>query len=179
MTDDKLTIKEVQDKHPEIITELTEQITEKILGEDLGKKKAKKLTDAEAKITALEADKLALQHKLGESAAKEFIAAEIVTAKIPEASGKVLTEALVPQVTYAEDGSIDATAFGALVKTAIEAKTAEIEAIRKEIGTGIQGNGSSTDKPVDLKESFKSVYLRQGMTEEDAERYATLAAGGR
>ena len=65
------------------------------------------------------------------------------------------------------------------MKTAIEAKTAEIEAIRKEIGTGIQGNGSSTDKPVDLKESFKSVYLRQGMKEEEAERYATLAAGGR
>jgi L-lactate utilization protein LutC len=177
----RLTLKEIQTDYPEYVKQIAEQA---IIGLESDKRlaeQAKKLTEAEGKLKEQADEIKTLKAKAAEAKATEYVAAEITKAKLPEASAKILTESLVKQVIIAEDGGIDALKFAEVVKAAIEAKTAEVEAIRKE--SGIRGNGGSAPATEDghkaLVESLTSMYLMTGKSKEEAAQLAELAAGGR
>lgn len=112
----------------------------------------------------------------------EYVKAEITKAKLPEASGKVLTESLIRQVVLTEDGEIDSPKFAQIVSEAIKAKTEEIAAVLKERAPGIRDNGGAAPPAGahdQLVESFTTAYLKQGLSPEVAKRRAEAAAGGR
>jgi cation transport regulator ChaB len=176
---ESLTLTEIRSKNPEVITELKEQIREELKIETATKDQGAKLTEAAGKIKTLEQKIKEQAAKLAEVKAREYVTAEVVKAKLPETSGKILTDALVPQVIVTEDGSIDAVLFGKIVSEAIKAKADEIAAIRKEAGIKGNGGGNPTEDRKHLAESFEEAYLRMGKTPEQAKRLAESAAGGR
>lgn len=188
MANDKqesLTLSEVRTKFPEIVTELKEQLKTELKTEEAAKDQSAKLTEAANTIKTLKEELAELKAKIAESKAAEYVKAEIGKAKLPEASGKLLTEALMKQVPLTESGEVDAPKLAEAVKDAIKIKTEEIAAIRKESGgDGIKGNGAPAggndgDAHKALVESFESVYRSQGKTAEVAKQMAEVAAGGR
>jgi hypothetical protein len=178
---ESLTLSEVRTNHPEIFEEMKQALSEELKIEAATKDQSKKLAEAADKIKELEQKVAEQAVKLAEVKAREYIAAEIAKAKIPETSGKILTEQLVKLVILTEDGEIDAPKFGQIVTEAVKAKADEIAAIKKE--TGITGNGGGAPPAGDGKkaliESFEAAYLKMGKTPEDAKKLAEIAAGGR
>jgi len=178
---ESLTLSEVRTNHPEIFEEMKRTLSEELKIESVTKDQTKKLIEAADKIKALEQKVAEQGAKLAEVKAREYIAAEIAKAKIPETSGKILTEQLVKLVILTEDGEIDAPKFGQIVTEAIKAKQDEIAAIKKE--SGITGNGGGAPPAGDgmksLIESFVAMNLAAGKTKEEAQRLAEIAAGGR
>jgi len=178
---ESLTLSEVRTNHPEIFEEMKKALSEELKIEVATKDQTKKLAEAADKIKALEQKVAEQGAKLAEVKAREYIATEIAKAKIPETSGKILTEQLVKLVILTEDGEIDAPKFGQIVTEAIKAKAEEIAAIKKE--TGITGNGGGAPPAGDgmksLIESFVAMNIAVGKTKEEAERLAEIAAGGR
>jgi len=182
---EKLTLKEIKANHSGLILELKEELIKEIQNADDGKAVLKEIADAKTEIKTIKEENADLKKKLAEGAAKEFISEKLSEAKLPDASKKILEESLLMQVTHNEDGTIDAIEFEKTVSKAIEAKTAEIEAILKETGGKITGNGgTSTGKNTEdghkaLVESFTASYVAMGRSLEDAGKLAELAAGGR
>lgn len=178
-----LTLSEIRTNHPEVVAELKKQLAEELKIESITKDQTAKLTEAADKIRVLEQENTTLKAKIAEGKAQEYVAAELAKVKIPATSGKLLTESLIKQVVLAEDGSIDAVAYGKVVTEAIKAKTEEIALILKESGTGIKDNGAgmpaggnNSDAHKALIESFEALYRAQGKTAEQAKR---MAAAGR
>ena len=182
---ESLTLSEVRSKYPEIVTELKDQLKTELKTEEAAKDQSAKLTEAANTIKTLKEELAELRAKIAEGKAAEYIKAEIGKAKLPEASGKLLTVALMKQVPMTESGDVDASKLAEVVKDAIKVKAEEIAAIRKEsVGDGIKGNGApaggnDTDAHKALVESFESVYRSQGKTAEVAKQMAEVAAGGR
>jgi hypothetical protein len=182
---ESLTLAEIRTNHPEVFDEMKKTISEELKIEVATKDQTKKLEEAATTIRTLKEENAGLKAKIAESAASEYIKAEIGKAKLPEASGKLLTDALMKQIPLTESGEVDAPKLAEAVKAAITAKTEEIAAIRKEAGgDGIKGNGAPAggndgDAHKALVESFERVYLAQGKTAEVAKRMAESAAGGR
>ena len=178
---ESLTLSEVRTNHPEIFEEMKQALSEEFKIEVATKDQTKKLAEAADKIKALEQKVAEQGAKLAEVKAREYIAAEIAKAKIPETSGKIITEQLVKLVILTEDGEIDAPKFGQIVTEAIKAKAEEIAAIKKE--SGITGNGGGASPAGDgkkaLTESFEAAYIKMGKTPEQAKQLAETAAGGR
>jgi len=175
MPDEKLTLSEVQKRYPEAVNELRNQLTEELKIQTDAKEQAKKLTEANDRIKALEQEKAELKRKVGEAVAAEFVKTKIAEAKIPEVSAKILAETLIPQAVYAADGSIDAVAFGKVVEDAIKAKQAEIEALLKETQTIHDNGGTPAAGTGDLakaKEGFIRTLMEAGYTKEQAEKLA-------
>lgn len=188
MTNDKqesLTLSEVRTKFPEIVAELKEQLKTELKTEEAAKDQSAKLTEAADTIKMLKEENAGLKAKIAEGKAAEYVKAEVAKAKLPEASGKLLTDALMKQVPMTESGEVDAPKLAEIVKEAIKVKTDEIAAIRKEAGgDGIKGNGAPAggndgDAHKALVESFTAVYIGQGKTPEQAKQMAEVAAGGR
>jgi hypothetical protein len=179
---ESLTLSEVRTKYPEIVTELKEQLKVELKTEEAAKDQSAKLAEAADRIKTLEAKLAEQTAKIAEAKAGEYVKAEIGKAKLPEASGKLLTATLLKAVPLTEDGEIDAPKFAEIVKEAITAKTEEIAAIVKEAG-GIQGNGGGAppagDSHKELVEAFEANYRAMGKTQEQAKHLAEIAAGGR
>jgi hypothetical protein len=119
---------------------------------------------------------------MAEKAAEEFVVEEVKKAKIPEASAKIVVESLKSKAVVSEAGTIDPVEFGKVVKEAIDAKVAEVEAIRKESAPGITGNGQSNSVVEDkaaLKSAFEEYYLDMGYDADTAKTMSELAAVGR
>ena len=178
---EKLTLEEIKKDYPGFVTEIGDEAIKGLESEKQLKEQKTKLSEAE-KTMKVQADEIkSLKSKAAEAKALEYVTAEIVKAKLPEASTKILTESLVKQAPIGEDGGIDALKFAEIVKAAIEAKAAEVEAIRKE--SGITGNGGTPPTGDEghkaLVEAFTTSYQAMGKTKEDAEQLAELAAGGR
>jgi hypothetical protein len=177
-----LTLSEIRTKHPEVVTELKDQLREEMKAEIAGKDQSKKLEEAGTRIKALEQENKTLKEKIADKAARDYVVAEVTKAKLPEASGKILTEQLVKLVILTEDGAIDSPKFAEIVTTAIEAKKTEIAEVLKENKAGITGNGGGAPPAGDgkaLVESFTEAYIRMGKTPEQAKRLAESAATGR
>jgi len=178
---ESLTLSEVRTNHPEIFEEMKRTLSEELKIDVATKDQTKKLAEAADKIKALEQENRDLKVKIAETKAREYVATEITKAKIPETSGKILTESLVKLVILTEDGEIDAPKFGQIVTEAIKAKQDEIAAIKKE--SGITGNGVPAaplgDGKKTLIESFVAMNIAVGKTKEEAQRLAEIAAGGR
>ena len=137
--------------------------------------------ELEEKVKTLEQENIELKQKLGNQAALEFVGTEIAKAKIPETSGKILTEALIKQIVLAKDGTVNAVEYGKIVTEAIKAKAEEIAAIKKE--AGITGNGGGAPSAGDAKkallESFIAMNIAAGKNKEQAQKLAEIAAEGR
>lgn len=176
---DKITIAEVM-KSPEIMEELKEHFAKESESAKVIKEQANRLTEAIAETETLKEQVKALKFQIVESKVRDYLAEEISKAKLPEASANILTESLKSQVVLTESGDIDAAKYGEIVSKAIEAKVAEVESIRKDVG--IVGNGPTqpdTKARTKLFESFRDMYLDQGYTKENAESFAERSAGGR
>jgi len=182
---ESLTLSEVRTKFPEIVAELKEQLKAELKTEEAAKDQSVKLTEAADAIKTLKEENAGLKAQIAEGKAAEYVKAEVGKAKLPEASGKLLTDALMKQIPLTESGEVDAPKLAELVKEAIKVKTEEIAAIRKEAGgDGIKGNGAPAggndgDAHKALVESFEAVYRSQGKTAEVAKKMAEVAAGGR
>jgi hypothetical protein len=182
---ESLTLAEIRTNHPEVFDEMKKTISEELKIEVATKDQTKKLDEAATTIKTLKEENVGLKAKIAEGAASEYVKAEIGKAKLPEASGKLLTDALMKQIPLTEAGEVDAPKLAEIVTAAIKVKTEEIAAIRKEsAGPGITGNGAPAggndgDAHKALVESFERVYLAQGKTAEVAKKMAESAAGGR
>lgn len=111
-----------------------------------------------------------------------------VTGKLTESQLPDLTKARLVKALSAnppvKDGALDEAALQTQLDEAIKSET---EYIAKLTGSGrIVGMGSigaqtqeSHEGRDQLKESFRLGYLREGKSEDEAERLATLAAAGR
>lgn len=182
---ESLTLAEIRTNHPEVVAELKEQLKTELKIEEAAADQGAKLTEAATTIKTLKEEIAALKAKAAESAAGEYVKAEIGKAKLPEASGKLLTESLMKQIPLTESGEVDAPKLAEAVTAAIKVKTEEIAAIRKDAGVpGITGNGAPAggndgDAHKALVESFERVYLASGKTAEQAKQMAESAAGGR
>jgi hypothetical protein len=178
---ESLTLAEIRTNHPEVVAELKDQLAKELKEEAMSTETKQKIEEAADRAKAVEAENKELKAKIAGHKAREYVATEMTKAKLPEASSKILTEALVKQVVLTEDGAVDADTFASIVGTAIKAKMEEIAEIRKE--AGIKGNGGTAPAAEDGKkalfDSFVSSYQAMGKTKEDAEKLAEIAAGGR
>ena len=176
-----LRLTEIMQSDPDVIAEIRKQVAEDLKIESLNEAHKAKLTEAETKIKALESKNKDLQVKIAESAARDYVVAEVGKAKLTETVSKSLTETLVKQAVLAEDGTIDTVKFGTIVAEAIKAKQEEIAAILKESGaTGIHDNGTppggAPTDPKKAREELRDTYLSMGKTKEQANRMAGIEA---
>lgn len=172
-------LSEIMASDPEVITELRKQVAEDLHIESLNESQKKRLTEAETRVKTLEAENKVLKVKIAEKAARDYVVAEVVKAKLTETAGKSLTDTLVKSVPLAEDGSIDTAKFGTMVSEAIKGKQAEVAAILKESGvTGIHDNGMpnpGTEAEVKrAREELRDSYMESGKTREEACRLAGI-----
>lgn len=179
---ESLTLTEIRTNHPEVVAELKEQLTKELKAEAMSAEQKQKLEEAAKRAGDLEKENKALKAEKAQAKAREYVVEEVTKAKLPEASGKILTEALIKQVVLTEDGAVDAEKFAPIVAAEIKNKQDEIAAITKE--AGIKGNGggappSGDDGHKALVESYEAVFLSQGKTAEQAKQMAEIAAGGR
>ena len=174
---ESLTLSEIRTKHPEVVAELKKQLGEEMKSDMISRDQSKKLEEAANKIKTLEKENTDLKHKIAEGIAREIVVKAITDAKLPEASGKALTEALVKQAAFAADGTVDATAFGTVISEAITAKKVEIEAVLKESGrAGVHDNGipASPEDMTKAKEEYRDTLIESGLPVEQANRLAGI-----
>jgi len=178
MPEDKLTLAEIKAKYPGALDEYAKEIES---ASDL--KAQKKLSEEQAAtVKTLKEENDGLRKKIAEKASIDFVTEEVKKAKLPEVSGKVVIDHMSGKAKILEDGTIDVVAFGAEVKKAIEAKAAEVEAIRKESPAQVTNNGTSTqteDNGDGLTEAFTESYVLMGYDKETAKNMAELASTGR
>lgn len=172
-------LSEIMTNDPEVVAEIRRQVAEDLQIESQTEAQKKKMAEAETRIKTLEAENKDLRAKLAESAAREFVTAEVGKVNLPESVGKVLTESLVKQAVMTEDGSIDTVKFGLIVSEAIKAKQTEIAEILKESGvSGVHDNGSApAGNPADAKkarEDYRDSLVENGMPKEMANRLAGI-----
>ena len=130
--------------------------------------------------TALKADLARLKEALLLVEARAIVASELASIDMPEPTRIRLSESLSNAPVIA-DGVLDAEAFKAKIK---ESVADEMAYLAKATGQGkIRGVGASfagsPDNGNDLKESFRIMYERQGMSRDQAENLATLATSSR
>jgi hypothetical protein len=172
-------LSEIMTSDPEVIAEIRKQEREALKIDALNAEQKNKLAEATNRIKTLEAEVGTLKTKVAEGKAREFVAAQVKEAKIPEASGRILAEVLVRQIPLAEDGSIDTVKFGEIVTGAIKAKTEEIAAILKETGrSGIHDNGfpaaGTSADAIKAQEEYRDTLIESGVSPEQANRLAGI-----
>ena len=104
----------------------------------------------------------------------EFVATKLADVELPELTKKRLVEKLSVSPILTEDKKLDEEKFGEEIDKAV---TEEKEYLSQVLGSGeIKGMGeiSEKDKP-SLVESFKSLYLARGFSEEEAMKMAKIA----
>lgn len=160
---------------------LMEQLKKSVLDEAKVDEQLAELKQKAESAGRLEEQLTEARRKIAETAAKEYIAAEIAKTKLPPTVGKALTEALVLQVPLGSDGKLDTVKLGTIVTEAIKAKQAEVAAILKESrAPGLHDNGgSSFDAGTEAdqkkaREDYRDILLDMGKTREEANRLAGI-----
>ena len=145
----------------------------------------KRVTDAEAEVATLTAANKDLTTEVARYnegmlflEATAMVAAELKEAQIPDMTRQRLVDTLGVNPPV-KDGKLDAETFKEAIKAAL---ADEIEYLNKVTESGkIRGMGpagaSSSGKSI--FEAFKDQALREGKSEEEAEKFATFAAEGR
>jgi len=131
------------------------------------------------KIAELQAELDRMKEKEAVSEAIRIATSELGKTQLPEVTRARLLNALPKNITMKE-GVLDTEAFKEVLTESVKVET---EYIAKLTEAGkVRGFGG---KPADpnakgvLKESFKDTFLAMGMTKEEAEKKATIAAEGR
>jgi hypothetical protein len=139
-------------------------------GEDDGMPEdMKQLKEAKAKS---DEDLVEAKRQISIRDTRDAVATALGETKLPEISRKKIREAFADKA-YDKDEDREAA-----IKTAIEAETDYVKEIGGPAIKGM-GMGSDTGGREKLKESFKARYLREGRSEEEAERMAEIASQGR
>ena len=125
----------------------------------------------------LSGENASLRERVALSEAGTAVAVKLGESDLPEITRTRLTASLVKTVALAEDGTLDVTALEAKVTEAIADESAYIAKLT-ESGK-VRDQGASTAPDGALHESFKSRYLADGKSEEQAEQMAAVAAAGR
>jgi hypothetical protein len=180
----KITLAEVKRQRPDLIEELRAEIKEAVYG-DLEKKKEErqmseeKLKELEEKLKEAETDKARLAEVVLLREAQDLVADVLKEQDLPDLTRERLRESL-SRSPVIKDGELDRDAYKEKITEAVKA---EVEYLSKLSESGkIKDLGGSSGEPsgkVELKESFKLGYRKQGYSEEEAERLAGLAADGR
>ena len=170
-------------KNPTVMKELREAIlAEQEEGEGGMSKEEELMAQIEEykkKIAELEAELDRMKEKEAVSEAIRIATSELGKTQLPEVTRARLLNALPKNITMKE-GMLDTDAFKEVLTESVKVET---EYIAKLTEAGkVRGFGG---KPADpnakgvLKESFKDTFLAMGMTKEEAEKKATIAAEGR
>lgn len=184
MIEEKLTIEKVR-ADAGLMKELREAILAEQEGEggEGGMSKEEELMaqieEYKKKIAELQAELDRMKEKEAVSEAIRIATSELGKTQLPEVTRARLLNALPKSITMKE-GVLDTEAFKEVLTESVKAET---EYIAKLTEAGkVRGFGG---KPADpnakgvLKESFKDTFLAMGMTKEEAEKKATIAAEGR
>lgn len=184
MIEEKLTIEKVR-ADAGLMKELREAILAEQEGEggEGGMSKEEELMaqieEYKKKIAELQAELDRMKEKEAVSEAIRIATSELGKTQLPEVTRARLLNALPKNITMKE-GVLDTEAFKEVLTESVKAET---EYIAKLTEAGkVRGFGG---KPADpnakgvLKESFKDTFLAMGMTKEEAEKKATIAAEGR
>ena len=139
---------------------------------------AQSLRDENARLTQQVA---ALTEAARNSRALEVATATLAEVDLPPASRLRVAAAQSLILPLAEDGALNEDAYRTQVQEAAQVELAYVNEIRGPSGriTGMGGGGATPTSAAQLKESFRSLYLRQGKSADEAERMATVAAQGR
>lgn len=134
--------------------------------------------EMEEKIKQLKKENAELREALLSKEAAEIVSEALSKAELPDVTRQRLQESLVVEPPVTADGKLDKAKLESTVQEAVKA---EIAYLSEVVGSGaIRGMGSTQQSDGKaLKEAFKELYLRQGKTEEEAERLAEIASRGR
>jgi len=167
--------------------------TEKTELENLRKAKAendtkitesqKQIDESKKQIEAMNAEIAKLQESDRKTRAKEIAIKELETSKLPKPAQLRIAES-VSQNPPVKDGVIDLDTFKTILKESIESEQKYLSEIITSTGAKITGMGESKpDKPdaeadrKKLRETWKSKYVREGKTAQEAEKLVALALG--
>jgi len=177
----KMNLTILKEARPDIINELREALMQEIKDSEATKKKeADHQNLVKENETLKEQNARLIEHQAIATAAV-FVGKALEKVQVPDATKKRLAESL-PKQAVIKDGKLDETEFGKIVDAAIKTESEYAQTLMghgrvSDFGAG--AGGGAGEKPGVLKESFKDMYLRQGLPEKEAERMATLAAEGR
>lgn len=131
------------------------------------------------KIAGLQAELDRMNEKEAVSEAIRIATSELGKTQLPEVTRARLMDTLPKSITMKE-GVLDTEAFKEVLTESVKAETEYIAKLT-EAGKvrGFGGKPADPNGKATLKESFKDTFLAMGMTKEEAEKKATIAAEGR
>ena len=167
-------------KNPTIMKELREAILAE--QEEGGSKEEELMAQIEEykkKIAELEAELEGMKEKETVGEAMRIATVEVGKTALPEVTKQRLVESLPAKIAM-KDGKLDTEKFQESIKEAVKVETDYIAKLT-EAGKvrGFGGKPSDQNGKATLKESFKDAFLAMGMSKEEAEKKAIIAAEGR
>ena len=196
-----ITLDDLKRNRSDLIESLRDEIKSAVYGNKEKLEEVKRMSDGqieklEEEKTKLEEEKGELETKLEELGdetsrlkevvilreARDFVSTKLGESELPDITKSRLVETLSKHPVLDDAGALDSEKYTQHIDEAIKSET---EYIAKLTGTGdgkVKGMGSaqeSGDGMAQLKESFKRGYLREGRSEEEADRLAGIAATGR
>lgn len=109
-------------------------------------------------------------------AAAAIVTTELKETQLPDLTRQRLTETLAKNPPVKE-GKLDEEALKATIK---ERMDEELKYLAEVTGSGlIKGLGGSRESTISIEQALKDAYLRDGKSEEEAEKLARLGAEGR
>ena len=180
--EEKLTIEKVR-ADAGLMKELREAILAEQEEGDGGMSKEEELMaqieEYKKKIAELEAELDRMKEKEAVSEAIRIATSELGKTQLPEVTRARLLNSLPKNITMKE-GILDTEAFKEILTESVKAETEYIAKLT-EAGKvrGFSGKPADPNGKAILKESFRDTFLAMGMTKEEAEKKATIAAEGR
>ncbi len=138
-----------------------------------------KATELQTANEALVAEVAQLRERIALGEAKGVVAAKLAASELPQITKDRLSESLVSLAKLTEDGALDSEALEASVTEAIATEATYVAQLTESGKVRDQGEGTTPDGKAALQESFKRRYVAEGMSDEQAEKMAALAAAGR
>ena len=180
----EITVEAVK-QNPAVMKELREAILAEQEGEggEGGMSKEEELMaqieEYKKKIAGLQAELDRMKEKEAVSEAIRIATSELGKTQLPEVTRARLLTALPKNITMKE-GVLDTEAFKEILTESVKAETEYIAKLT-EAGKvkGFGGKPADQNGKATLKESFKDTFLAMGMTKEEAEKKAIIAAEGR
>jgi len=185
---------------PEVVEALRSEIRQAVYGEKEKLEEGKRMTDEQIKEleeqkTKLEGEKSELEEKISElesekarlaevvvlREARDFVSEKIGESELPDITKSRLIEFMSKNPVLDGQGALDKDKYTQIIDEAVKTET---DYIAKLTGTGdgkVKGMGStqSGDGKSKLMESFKSGFMLEGRSEEEAEGLAKIAVQGR
>lgn len=186
----EITLDGLKRDRPDLIEALRSEIKQAVYSDKRNMEEVKRMTDEEIKTleeskTQLEKDNSELMEEIKRlqerevlREAKELVLSIVSKSELPDITKDRLTESL-SRNPITVDGKLDTEKFTQHITEEVSKAVAEVAIITESGKVKGMGESDATDGRTALKESFKRGYLREGYSDEDAERMAESAARGR